>query len=86
VPYRRLLRSNGATFEVVGALGDEDLAALRNLIVSFGRKWGTRRVDFKISLRTDGLKGKSYREGRDGYVLTDHASWYFPQSHTRGVN
>lgn len=46
---------------------------------SFSHKWGTRRVDFKIALRTDWLKGKSYREGGDGYVLLDHASWYFPQ-------
>lgn len=77
--YRLLARRGGATFEVASSFGDEELAALQNLMRSFGHKWGTRRVDFKIALRTDWLKGKSYREGGDGYVLLDHASWYFPQ-------
>ncbi|WP_063534662.1 PrgH/EprH family type III secretion apparatus protein [Burkholderia sp. MSMB1589WGS] len=77
--YRLLARQGGATFEVATSFGDEELAALQNLMRSFGHKWGTRRVDFKIALRTDWLKGKSYREGGDGYVLLDHASWYFPQ-------
>ncbi|WP_175919817.1 PrgH/EprH family type III secretion apparatus protein [Burkholderia pyrrocinia] len=77
--YRLLARRGGATFEVATSFGDEKLAALQNLMRSFGHKWGTRRVDFKIALRTDWLKGKSYREGGDGYVLLDHASWYFPQ-------
>ncbi|WP_441460930.1 PrgH/EprH family type III secretion apparatus protein [Burkholderia thailandensis] len=77
--YRLLTRRGGATFEVATSFGDEELAALQNLMRSFSHKWGTRRVDFKIALRTDWLKGKSYREGGDGYVLLDHASWYFPQ-------
>ncbi len=77
--YRLLARRGGATFEVATSFGDEELAALQNLMRSFSHKWGTRRVDFKIALRTDWLKGKSYREGGDGYVLLDHASWYFPQ-------
>ncbi|AOJ10153.1 PrgH/EprH family type III secretion apparatus protein [Burkholderia mayonis] len=77
--YRLLTRRDGATFEVATSFGDEELVALQNLMRSFGHKWGTRRVDFKIALRTDWLKGKSYREGGDGYVLLDHASWYFPQ-------
>ncbi|WP_038788952.1 PrgH/EprH family type III secretion apparatus protein, partial [Burkholderia pseudomallei] len=63
--YRLLTRRDGATFEVVTSFGDEELAALQNLMRSFGHKWGTRRVDFKIALRTDWLKGKSYREGSD---------------------
>lgn len=77
--YRRLARENGATFDVSGALTDGELAQLQNLIGSFSRKWGTRRVDFKVAMRTDWLKGKSYREGGEGYMLVDHASWYFPQ-------
>lgn len=83
--YRLLTRRGGATFEVATSFGDEELAALQNLMHSFSHKWGTRRVDFKIALRTDWLKGKSYREGGDGYVLLDHASWYFPQP-LEGVN
>ncbi|KWK77695.1 PrgH/EprH family type III secretion apparatus protein [Burkholderia ubonensis] len=77
--YRQSSRPGGATFEVGSSIGDEQLAALRNLIRSFSRKWGVRCVDFKIALHTNWLKGKSYREGGDGYVLLDHASWYFPQ-------
>ncbi|WP_323117692.1 PrgH/EprH family type III secretion apparatus protein [Burkholderia alba] len=77
--YRLLPRQGGATFEVATSFGDEELAALQALMRSFGHKWGMRRVDFKIALRTDWLKGKSYRDGGDGYVLLDHASWYFPQ-------
>ncbi|KVD78026.1 type III secretion protein [Burkholderia sp. ABCPW 14] len=79
VRYRELSRAHGTTFEVAGALNDGELAALQELVLSFGHKWGTRRVDFKIAMRTDWLKGKSYREGGEGYVLLDHASWYFPQ-------
>ena len=86
VRYRRLAQSNGATFEGAGALGDEDLATLRNLIASFSREWGTRRIDFKVSLRTDWLKGKPYWQGNNGYVLIDHASWYFPPSYIQGAN
>ncbi|MGY4730898.1 PrgH/EprH family type III secretion apparatus protein [Burkholderia pyrrocinia] len=85
VRYRRLARRDGATFEVADSLSDEELAALQNLIASFSKKWGTHRVDFKIALRTDWLKGKSYREGGEGYVLLDHASWYFPKP-LKGVN
>jgi type III secretion system PrgH/EprH family protein len=79
VRYRRLGRRNGATFEVAEALNDGELASLQDLVLQFSRKWGTRRVDFKVAMRTDWLKGKSYREGGEGYVLLDHASWYFPQ-------
>lgn len=79
VRYKRLSRPTGATFEVAGALNDGELAALQDLVLSFDRKWGTHRVDFKIAMRTDWLKGKSYREGGEGYVLLDRASWYFPQ-------
>lgn len=77
--YRRLRRRNGATYEIAGALGDADLVALQELVSQFSRKWGTRCVDFKVAMRTDWLKGKTYRVGGDGYVLLDHTSWFFPQ-------
>ncbi|SIT44993.1 Type III secretion apparatus protein PrgH/EprH [Paraburkholderia ribeironis] len=79
VHYRQLGRPRGSTFEVAGAINDGELAALQNLISSFNGRWGTRRVDFKIAMRTDWLNGKTYREGDEGYVLVNHASWYFPQ-------
>lgn len=83
--YRVVARPGGATFVVTSSFGDEELAALQNLLSSFNHKWGTRRVDFKIALRPDWLKGKSYLGGEDGFVLLDPASWYFPQP-LKGTN
>ncbi|MEX3846835.1 PrgH/EprH family type III secretion apparatus protein [Paraburkholderia sp. BR10882] len=77
--YREVGRPRGTTFEVAGAINDAELAALRSLISSFNDRWGTRHVDFKIAMRTDWLNGKTYREGDDGYVLVNQASWYFPE-------
>jgi type III secretion system PrgH/EprH family protein len=78
--FRRVDRKDGATYRVTGALSDESLALLQRLVHEFSQKWGTRSIDFRIQLRTDWLKGKAYRDGSDGYVLLDPASWYFPQS------
>lgn len=77
VPYRQIARPNGTTFQVADSLGDEELSAVRNLIVSYGQKWGARCVNFKVELRTDWLKDKSYREGQNGYVLLQRNTWYF---------
>ncbi|ONC26355.1 hypothetical protein AQ914_04550 [Burkholderia pseudomallei] len=78
-PYRRVARANGATYQITGALSDETLASLQALVMQFSHKWGTRSIDFRVEMRTDWLKGKSYQDGSDGYVLLDPASWYFPQ-------
>ncbi|WP_157645100.1 PrgH/EprH family type III secretion apparatus protein [Burkholderia ubonensis] len=78
-PFRRNARKDGATYLISGSLSDESLASLRQLVYQFSQKWGTRSVDFRIQLRTDWLKGKTYRDSDDGYVLLDPTSWYFPQ-------
>ncbi|RWA54566.1 hypothetical protein AU476_09580 [Cupriavidus sp. UYMSc13B] len=77
--YRRVGRPHGTTFEIYGAIDDGQFASLQKLFSLFNRKWGTRPVDFKIAMQTDTLKGKSYWEGKDGYVLLNRVSWYFPQ-------
>lgn len=79
IDYRQISQGTSATFEIQGAVGDAELAALRRLIGQFSRKWGTRRVKFTIVMRTDWLKGKSYQDGKGGYVLINPAYWYFPQ-------
>jgi type III secretion system PrgH/EprH family protein len=78
-PFRRTSRQGGATYLITGALSDESLASLQRLVYQFGQKWGTHCIEFRVQMRTDWLKGKTYRDGSDGYVLLDPASWYFPQ-------
>jgi type III secretion system PrgH/EprH family protein len=79
-PFSRAERKDGATYLITGALGDESLASLQQLVGQFSQKWGTRSIDFRVQIRTDWLKGKTYREGGDGYVLLDPASWFFPHT------
>lgn len=79
INYRRTSDSHASTFEIQGAISDEELVSLRKLIRQFSRKWGTRRIKFNIVMRTDWLKGKSYQDGKGGYVLINPAYWYFPQ-------
>lgn len=81
-PYRRAPRRDGATYQITGALSDESLASLQRLVSQFSHKWGTRSIDFRIQMRTNWLKGKTYQDGSGGYVLLDPASWYFPQPFT----
>lgn len=78
-PFRRVPHGTGATYLVTGALGDESLASLQRLVQKFSQQWGTQSIQFRVQMRTDWLKGKTYRNGSDGYVLLDPASWYFPQ-------
>ncbi|MFK3816431.1 PrgH/EprH family type III secretion apparatus protein [Pseudomonas sp. NPDC089407] len=78
--FTRHARADGVTFKVNGTLEDAELQALGDFVADFGRQWGERYVHFAIELKDDGLKGKSFQYGPQGYIKMTPSSWYFPKS------
>jgi len=75
--FSRVEHGNSVTFAVSGDLQDAELAAARQYVDDFYRQWGGRYVHFTVELRDDGLKGKSFQTGPQGYVKTSASSWHF---------
>ncbi|WP_413794738.1 MULTISPECIES: PrgH/EprH family type III secretion apparatus protein [unclassified Pseudomonas] len=75
--FRRVEHSDSVTFAVEGNLQDAELAAAHQYVDDFYRQWGDRYVHFTVELKDDGLKGKSFQTGPQGYVKTSASSWHF---------
>ena len=78
--FTRHTHADGVTFTVEGKLEDAELQALGDFVEAFGRQWGERYVHFAIELKDDGLKGKSFQYGPQGYIKMTPSSWYFPKT------
>ena len=78
--FTRHAHAEGVTFTVEGAFEDAQLQALGDFAAEFGRQWGERYVHFAIALKDDGLKGKSFQYGPQGYIKMTPSSWYFPKT------
>lgn len=78
LPFAKLSTPQGATFSIRGALSDNDLLQLNHFINTYQNTWGSRYIKFDIKLDNDLLKGKSYLNGQQGYVLMGKSHWYFP--------
>ncbi len=78
LPFAKLSTPQGATFSIRGELNDHELLQLNEFINTYKKEWGTRYINFDIKLENNLLKGKSYLNGEEGYVLMGKSHWYFP--------
>ncbi|MCU1761464.1 PrgH/EprH family type III secretion apparatus protein [Pseudomonas sp. 14P_8.1_Bac3] len=77
--FNRVGHDNSVTFAIEGDLQDAELAAARRYVDGFHRQWGNRYVHFAVELKDDGLKGKSFQTGPQGYIKMTSSSWHFPK-------
>ncbi len=78
LPFAKLSTPQGATFSIRAALSDNELFQINQFIENYKIAWGNRYINFDIKLDNDLLKGKSYLNGQQGYVLMGKSHWYFP--------
>ncbi|MGY2169981.1 PrgH/EprH family type III secretion apparatus protein [Pseudomonas gingeri] len=77
LPFERIERADGVTFNVAGDLQDADREDARRFVDEFYRRWGNRHVRFTLDLRDDLFKGRSFQAGPQGYIKMSSSSWHF---------
>jgi len=76
IPYERT-EDGSVTYLMRGNLGDGQLAALREFMAGFQRRYGNTYVHFSVELGEDRLKGKSYGYGLHQFVKQGPGHWQF---------
>ncbi|WP_323086989.1 PrgH/EprH family type III secretion apparatus protein, partial [Providencia alcalifaciens] len=69
VKWQRITKGNYVIFVIRDSLNDKQTLSLISFTNSFSQKWGTKQIQFSVSLANNELAGKSFITHTNGITL-----------------
>ncbi|HHR6030006.1 TPA: PrgH/EprH family type III secretion apparatus protein [Providencia alcalifaciens] len=82
VKWQKITKDNKVIFVIRDSLNDKQTLSLINFTNSFSQKWGTKQIQFSVSLANNELAGKSFITHINGITLLGNNHWLFNQNLT----
>lgn len=77
VKWQRITKGNYIIFVIRDSLNDKQTLSLISFTNSFSQKWGTKQIQFSVSLANNELAGKSFITNSNGITLLGNNHWLF---------
>ncbi|HHR6080792.1 TPA: PrgH/EprH family type III secretion apparatus protein [Providencia alcalifaciens] len=77
VKWQRITKGNYVIFVIRDSLNDKQTLSLISFTNSFSQKWGTKQIQFSVSLANNELAGKSFITNSNGITLLGNNHWLF---------
>jgi hypothetical protein len=77
VKWQRITKGNYVIFVIRDSLNDKQTLSLISFTNSFSQKWGTKQIQFSVSLSNNELAGKSFITNSNGITLLGNNHWLF---------
>ncbi len=77
VKWQRITKGNYVIFVIRDSLNDKQTLSLISFTNSFSQKWGTKQIQFSVSLANNELAGKSFITHTNGITLLGNNHWLF---------
>ncbi|HEQ1859332.1 TPA: type III secretion system protein PrgH [Providencia alcalifaciens] len=80
VKWQRITKGNYVIFVIRDSLNDKQTLSLISFTNSFSQKWGSKQIQFSVSLANNELAGKSFITNSNGITLLGNNHWMFNSS------
>ncbi|CAG9406732.1 PrgH/EprH family type III secretion apparatus protein [Providencia alcalifaciens] len=77
VKWQKITKDNKVIFVIRDSLNDKQTLSLISFTNSFSQKWGTKQIQFSVSLANNELAGKSFITHTNGITLLGNNHWLF---------